>query len=145
MLGISWALSGLVCVLLGAVVDRIIGHLGSRNTILVAVAMLAIGFALASVAEANWVVAAGTALTGGLVLINVATVAYRQTVVPDEMLGQVTAAYRLVAFSPLPLGSLIAGLSVARMGIDAVLFLAVFPAIAAAALFILAYRRQDTA
>ncbi|WP_409462534.1 MFS transporter [Amycolatopsis sp. GA6-003] len=40
---------------------------------------------------------------------NVLTVSYRQRIVPEEMMGRVNSIYRLLAWGPLPLGSLVGG------------------------------------
>ena len=85
----------------------------------------------------------GTALTGCLVLINVVTVSYRQSVVPDHLLGRVTAAYRLLAFGALPLGSLVAAGVLAAWNVDAVILMAALPVCASAVLFTLAYRSAE--
>ena len=41
---------------------------------------------------------------------NVVTMALRQRAVPDELLGRVSAAYRLMVFVAMPLGALAGGL-----------------------------------
>ncbi len=46
------------------------------------------------------------------VLWNVITVSFRQTVIPDELLGRVNSVYRLFGWGMIPIGALIGGLIV---------------------------------
>ncbi|MCP4966880.1 MAG: MFS transporter, partial [bacterium] len=46
------------------------------------------------------------------VLWNVITVSFRQTVIPDELLGRVNSVYRFFAWGMMPLGALLGGLTV---------------------------------
>ncbi|MFG3256586.1 MFS transporter [Streptomyces sp. NPDC048172] len=83
---------------------------GSRRILLIslagnAVTSLAIGVA------SNAIVVACAIAGGGLfsTVWNVLTVSYRQRIVPEELLGRVNSIYRLLAWGPLPLGSLLGG------------------------------------
>lgn len=55
---------------------------------------------------------------GGLVW-NVITVSLRQSLVPDELLGRVNSAYRLVGWGTMPLGALAGGLIADAFGLRA--------------------------
>ena len=55
---------------------------------------------------------------GGLVW-NVITVSLRQSLVPDELLGRVNSAYRLVGWGTMPLGALTGGLVADAFGLRA--------------------------
>jgi MFS family permease len=93
--------------LAGRVVDR----LGSRRAVLTAVA--AMGIALSAVATAPHPVLTGTLLAAvgfGQMVWNVVAVTYRQTAVPDGLLGRVNSVYRLIAYGSFPLGALVGGL-----------------------------------
>jgi MFS family permease len=46
------------------------------------------------------------------VLWNVITVSFRQTVIPDELLGRVNSVYRFFAWGMMPVGALLGGLTV---------------------------------
>lgn len=48
---------------------------------------------------------------------NVATVTFRQSQVPSELLGRVNATYRFVAWGTMPVGALLGGLAAAAFGI----------------------------
>ena len=56
-------------------------------------------------------------LSGGL--WNVITVALRQGVIPDELLGRVNSVYRLVAYGTMPVGALLGGALARALGIRA--------------------------
>ena len=55
---------------------------------------------------------------GGLVW-NVITVSLRQSLVPDELLGRVNSAYRLIGWGTMPLGALAGGLVADAFGLRA--------------------------
>ena len=46
------------------------------------------------------------------VIWNILTVSYRQRIVPEDVLGRVNSIYRMLAWGPLPLGTLIGGVIV---------------------------------
>jgi MFS family permease len=50
---------------------------------------------------------------------NVVTVTLRQRVVPDELLGQVNSAYRMIGWGMMPLGALAGGLVAHEAGLRA--------------------------
>jgi len=50
---------------------------------------------------------------------NVVTVSYRQAAVPTELLGRVTASYRVVALSAMPLGAAAGGITAHAWGLHA--------------------------
>jgi MFS family permease len=47
------------------------------------------------------------------VVWNVITVSFRQTIIPDELLGRVNSVYRFFAWGMMPIGSIVGGLVVA--------------------------------
>lgn len=59
----------------------------------------------------------------------------RQAAVPDDMLGRVTAAYRLVVLGVVPLGALMGGILGSLIGVQATFVVAAFGLVAAAAVF----------
>lgn len=63
-----------------------------------------------------------TGATGGL--WNVATISLRQRIVPDQLLGRVTSAYRLVGLGSMPVGSATGGLIARGFGLSAPFVLA---------------------
>lgn len=55
---------------------------------------------------------------------NVASVSFRQRVVPDELLGRVGNAFRMVIWGAIPLGALAGGLIAGQWGLPATFFVA---------------------
>ena len=53
----------------------------------------------------------------GIVLWNVVTVSLRQRITPDRLLGRMNAAYRLVGWGTMPIGSLIGGVLAEWLGL----------------------------
>jgi MFS family permease len=53
----------------------------------------------------------------GIVLWNVITVSLRQRITPDRLLGRMNAAYRLVGWGTMPIGSLIGGVLAEWLGL----------------------------
>lgn len=111
--GFGWLLAAMAVgstagsLLAGRVVER----LGARRAVLTAVT--AMGIALAAVATAPHPALTATLLAFvgfGQMVWNVVAVTYRQTVVPDGLLGRVNSVYRLIAYGSFPLGALAGGL-----------------------------------
>ncbi|SES33248.1 MFS transporter [Lentzea albida] len=107
--GLLIGASGVSGLVLGLCAPALVRWLGNRGTLLVGQGVLAVGIATAGLTLSLPLVVLGIAGTGFLVLGSVITVSYRQRAVPDHLLGRVTAAYRLLAFGGLPLGSALAG------------------------------------
>jgi MFS family permease len=59
----------------------------------------------------------------GLTIYNVHVVAFRQTVIPTEVLGRATAAYRMLTYGPFPIGAFLGGLLGEEMGLRPALLL----------------------
>jgi predicted MFS family arabinose efflux permease len=60
--------------------------------------------------------AAQSALGAGIALFNVHALSLRQRLVADQLMGRVTASYRLVSWAMIPLGGIIGGLSAGHLG-----------------------------
>jgi hypothetical protein len=52
----------------------------------------------------------------GLSIFNVQSLSIRQSIVPADMLGRVTASYRLVSWATIPAGSLLGGIAAGAFG-----------------------------
>lgn len=59
----------------------------------------------------------------GLTVYNVHVVAFRQTVIPTEVLGRATAAYRMLTYGPFPIGAFLGGLLGEELGLRPALLL----------------------
>ncbi|HEY0638192.1 MAG TPA: MFS transporter, partial [Pseudonocardiaceae bacterium] len=88
-------------------------RLGARRTLLVTLAgngavALTIGLTSSAV-----LVCLALAVGASLAVVwNVLTISYRQRIVPDEMLGRVNSIYRMLAWGPLPFGTMLGGVVV---------------------------------
>jgi MFS family permease len=102
-------------------VEPIEQRLGRRRTLLLAMGITPL-LALVPALTASWVLVASAFFVGGALGIawNVITVALRQRIVPDHLLGRVNAGYRLVAWGTMPIGAALGGLIGERLGITAV-------------------------
>jgi len=59
---------------------------------------------------------------GAIMVWNVLTLALRQRLIPNEMLGRVGASYRFLVFLGMPVGALIGGLLAYRFGVRSAIF-----------------------
>ena len=59
---------------------------------------------------------------GGIMVWNVLTLALRQRLIPNEMLGRVGASYRFLVFLGMPVGAVVGGLLAYRFGVRSAIF-----------------------
>lgn len=88
-------------------------------------AVLASGAATWLIAATSHPVVAGllTAVSFGAIMVwNVLTLALRQRLIPNEMLGRVGASYRFFVFLGMPVGALIGGILAYRYGVRSAIF-----------------------
>jgi MFS family permease len=113
--GLLVASSGIGAVLASLTSDRVLERVPTAwclRSAIVAVAVMQ--FALPSTQP----VLVGLALASGsffVVLWNVITVSYRQSAVPDRLLGRVNSAYRMCAWGFAPIGALVGGVLAATV------------------------------
>jgi MFS family permease len=102
------------------VASRVSARLGPGSSLALAIAVSAGSFFVPVVWAQPVAVAASLAVGafGGLVW-NVITVSLRQTLVPDELLGRVNSAYRLLGWGTMPLGALTGGVIADVFGLRA--------------------------
>jgi MFS family permease len=78
------------------------------------IALGAITAAIIGMATRWWIVFLMLAVeTFTAVVWNVITVSFRQSIIPDELLGRVNSVYRFFAWGMMPIGSIIGGMVVA--------------------------------
>lgn len=112
----TFAVGGLVGAGLTPFVVR---RLGQGTATGVSLAGFAVAATVLGVTTSTALIVAALALAGMMGLMwNVVTVSYRQRVVPNELLGRVTSAYRMISFAALPGGAVLAGLSAHVFGIS---------------------------
>jgi len=102
---------------------HVIGRFGRRRSVVASVAALATGLALMGAAQTVWLAGVGYAFFGFSGEIwNVASVTYRQSVTPDELLGRVMAGFRVIAYGAFPLGAALGGVIAATTSLRATFF-----------------------
>ncbi|OFW65041.1 MAG: hypothetical protein A2135_10150 [Actinobacteria bacterium RBG_16_67_15] len=90
---------------------RVIDRLGSRRAVVTAVTLMGVTLLVVALAPHPVLVGMLLAIVGfGQMVWNVVAVTYRQTVVPDGLLGRVNSVYRLIAYGSFPVGALAGGL-----------------------------------
>jgi MFS family permease len=116
LLLVPGAIGGIV----GSLVAPRFRHLPLRITLTVAV--LGSGLAMWLVAGTTSPIAAGllTGLSLACVMVwNVLTLALRQRLIPNELLGRVGASYRFLVYLGMPVGALLGGVIANRYGVRA--------------------------
>jgi MFS family permease len=109
----------------GALADRIIGGLGPKRSVRVALVISASGYLAVAIAPHLAVLALAFAVEGFAGTVwNVWTLTLRQELVPDRLLGRVTSAYRLVGVGTLPIGAVLGGFLVREFGLLSTYWLA---------------------
>lgn len=130
-LGLTAAGYGLLltCLGIGGVLGAIVAvplrrRIGTRVVLAIDFVGTAALLGAPALGSGLWLLAAACVLAGaGGTMWGVIVRAYRQRVVPDELLGRTSAALRMVEYGALPIGALVAGALAEVMGIRPVLLL----------------------
>jgi MFS family permease len=118
----GWFLAALaVGGLTGSVVaGRLLQTLGHATTIRLATLAAVIVYATAATTSEPWVMAVAAGALGAVSMVwNVASRVLRQTLVPDVLLGRVTATMALIALIATPVGGLVGGVAAELFGVRA--------------------------
>jgi MFS family permease len=111
------ALGGVTGSLVATQVLRTVGH---ANTVKTAAALSIVVYATAATTSSPWVMAGCATVLGTVSMVwNIGTRVLRQTLVPDRLLGRVTATMALVALIATPLGGVLGGLIAELAGVRA--------------------------
>jgi MFS family permease len=93
-------------------------RLGRVRTLILSVILNAASLAVFVVTTSPVLVGISLAVSGvAIVLWNVVTVSLRQRITPDRLLGRMNAAYRLVGWGMIPIGSLLGGVLAEWLGL----------------------------
>jgi len=111
LLMMAGAVGGVVGSILAS---RISTKLGSGTSLYLSIAIWTTTSFVIGIATRWWVVALWFAFnTVFMILWNIITVSYRQTIIPDALLGRVNSVYRFFGWGMMPIGSLLGGAIVA--------------------------------
>lgn len=130
--------------------SRVSRRLGSGTALLITLGGSALTLATIGLASSWPIVWAMFAINSFLAVVwNVITVALRQTIIPDALLGRVNSVYRFFAWGMMPIGSLLGGVlvAVAEPGLGRIPALRIPFLVAAgvyALLFVIGIRRFST-
>jgi MFS family permease len=93
-------------------------RLGRVRTLVLSVVLNAASLAVFFLTTNPVLVGISLAVSGvGIVLWNVVTVSLRQRITPDRLLGRMNAAYRLVGWGTMPIGSVLGGVLASWLGL----------------------------
>jgi MFS family permease len=118
----GWFLAALAAggVVGSLVASKLLQAVGHATTIKLASGAAVAVYALAATTSEAWVMAVAASLLGATSMIwNVASRVLRQTLVPDAVLGRVTATMALVALVATPVGGLVGGAAAELFGVRA--------------------------
>jgi MFS family permease len=110
LLGTGGAVGGIIGGWTASNVAKRIGAGPSLATTLLGGGALSIAIGLTSWWPVAWLLLGAYMFVG--VLWNVITVSFRQTVIPDQLLGRVNSVYRFFAWGMMPIGAALGGLVV---------------------------------
>lgn len=100
--------------------EGVLRRVGMSGVLRLAASVTAIGYAIVSTASDRWVVAAVAGALGAVSMVwNVGSRVLRQTLVPDQLLGRVTATMALVALIATPVGATLGGIVAQVAGVRA--------------------------
>jgi len=108
-------MSGAIGGVLGSVfAPKVAARLGKGPALYMTIAFGGVTSAIIGMSTRWWIVflmfAAGTFTS---IVWNVITVSFRQTIIPDELLGRVNSVYRFFGWGMMPIGSIVGGVVVA--------------------------------
>jgi MFS family permease len=114
-------MSGAIGGVVGSVLaPRVARRMGRGPALYMTIASSGASAAIVGMSTRWWMVFHMFALaTFTAVVWNVITVSYRQTIIPDELLGRVNSVYRFFAWGMMPIGAAVGGLIVAAVGVVA--------------------------
>ncbi|HEX2884246.1 MAG TPA: MFS transporter [Candidatus Limnocylindria bacterium] len=94
---------------------------GRVRLLFLSVVATSIGYAMPGLTTNVVIIGAAFVVSGVFVVTwNVITVSLRQRIIPDQLLGRVNSAYRLLAWGTQPLGALLGGILAEALGLPAV-------------------------
>ncbi len=94
----------------GLVGPHVVARIGSQKSVLLALCLMPLPFAVIYLTSNPFVVALALFVEMVAALLwNIVTVSYRQRLIPDALLGRVNALYRFFGWGMMPIGALAGG------------------------------------
>ncbi len=123
--GLFLALAAVGNVVGGLLAGRITARLGTGRVVCAAALLAAASYLVVGLTSALGIALVALAAEAVAVAVgNVATLSLRQSVIPSELLGRVSNAFRMCIFGVIPLGALAGGLIAHAAGLHAVFVVA---------------------
>ena len=120
-IGFVLAVSNAGSIVAALTAERIAGRLGVGPTMILGGILSGVPLLLLPLASDDWAIplllAPLVVQAYGIVLFNVTGISYVQAVVPDRMLGRMTASRRFIVWGTIPLGSLTGGVLASTIGL----------------------------
>jgi len=111
------AVGGLAGSLVG---DHVVKRFGPGTSIMLSIATGALCYAAVALTKSAFVVGAAFVVSSAASLIwNVVTVSFRQSIIPDGLLGRVNSVYRFLAWGSMPIGAMAGGFVARAFGLRA--------------------------
>jgi MFS family permease len=124
---------------------RISARTGPKAALLLSTTLAGGSYILIGLSSSLWLAGVLLAVNSAMTLLwNVVTVAARQRVIPDHMLGTVTAVYRMTAWGAMPIGAVLGGVLAGSYGLRAPALVAGVGIVLATALVAAIPRRRLT-
>ena len=97
-------------VLGGLAAPAVTAWLGLRGSMLTGLALFGAGYLVIALTASAWATGAALGLEAfGAMIWNVATVSWRQRIIPADLLGRVNSIYRFFGWGAMPFGALAGG------------------------------------
>ncbi len=111
--------------ILGSLLANRLRHLPLRRTLTASVAIGGMAVFAIALTDIPAVVAVLSAVDAGVILFwNVLTIALRQRLIPDHLLGRVGASYRFFVYAAMPVGALAGGIIADRFSLQTAFYIA---------------------
>jgi MFS family permease len=116
--GLFMAAMALGNVVGGLIATRAVRRFGVTGAVVAAAVLASVGYLATAMTMSPYLAAALLALEGVAVIVgNVATISFRQALVPDELQARVANVWRTVIYGAIPIGALVGGGVAAAWGL----------------------------
>lgn len=101
--------------------ERLQKLFGRARSLTISVLGMVLFIGAPAVTSSVWAIAAAMFVGGALIMLwNIITVSFRQSITPDHLLGRLNSVYRLLAWGTMPIGAGLGGILAETFGLRAV-------------------------